>query len=464
MNAVAALLIVGNALAQAPAGTLEVTADGCRLYLPQGEARGASRIRWSGKCTDGVADGRGVVRIYQSGKISRVSEATFAAGKLAAPGESYSIRSGQAVRSRGGEQLEIAAAELPSWALELSLLVEDKPVRAPARAAAPAAPKVDRAAEQQKAAAQKAAADKAAADKLAADKVAAEAQKHQAEAKAAADKAAAERDRALAQAKAAADDAARQKAAAAAERKAAEAKALAEAAAAKAAAEARLAAERAAAEKAKPVYVAGRGFAEGGAGEPMRAVVSFKLTTAEGRELGVATFVAGKGEAEIKQNALSLAAVYEKVSPFHARLLEQPEVGSVCGGPGYVVEARVTYPAAKSYGWYAGCMGEDLEKAAKTMQELEQQMHRDFKVSPSSFWAYQYLIVGYVDGSSMRGRGDYERVARPNLMAPGRVMVLSRAEQWAECTGMANKDAKLKDKAGCLREALDKLKATLGLR
>ena len=436
MNAVAALLIVGNALAQAPAGTLEVTADGCRLYLPQGEARGASRIRWSGKCTDGVADGRGVVRIYQSGKISRVSEATFAAGKLAAPGESYSIRSGQAVRSRGGEQLEIAAAELPSWALELSLLVEDKPVRAPARAAAPAAPKVDRAAEQQKAAAQKAAADKAAA----------------------------ERDRALAQAKAAADDAARQKAAAAAERKAAEAKALAEAAAAKAAAEARLAAERAAAEKAKPVYVAGRGFAEGGAGEPMRAVVSFKLTTAEGRELGVATFVAGKGEAEIKQNALSLAAVYEKVSPFHARLLEQPEVGSVCGGPGYVVEARVTYPAAKSYGWYAGCMGEDLEKAAKTMQELEQQMHRDFKVSPSSFWAYQYLIVGYVDGSSMRGRGDYERVARPNLMAPGRVMVLSRAEQWAECTGMANKDAKLKDKAGCLREALDKLKATLGLR
>ena len=129
-----------------------------------------------------------------------------------------------------------------------------------------------------------------------------------------------------------------------------------------------------------------------------------------------------------------------------------------------MVEARVTYPAAKSYGWYAGCMGEDLEKAAKSMQELEQQMHRDFKVSPASFWAYQYLIVGFVDGSNMRGRGDYERVARPGLMAPGRVMVLSRAEQWAECTGMANKDPKLKDKAGCLREAVDKLKATLGLR
>src|SRR5215212_1405413 len=98
-----ALLIAGSAFAQAPAGTVEVTADGCKLYLPQGDARGASRVRWSGKCTDGFADGRGVVRIYQSGKISRVSEGTFAAGKLAAPGESYSIRAGQAIRNRGGD-------------------------------------------------------------------------------------------------------------------------------------------------------------------------------------------------------------------------------------------------------------------------------------------------------------------------------------------------------------------------
>ena len=43
-------------------------------------------------------------------------------------------------------------------------------------------------------------------------------------------------------------------------------------------------------------------------------------------------------------------------------------------------------------------------------------------------------------------------------------MVLARPEQWAECTGMANKAPKLKDKAGCLREAIDKLKGTLGLR
>jgi hypothetical protein len=33
MNAAAALLLVGNALAQAPAATTEVTADGCKLYL-----------------------------------------------------------------------------------------------------------------------------------------------------------------------------------------------------------------------------------------------------------------------------------------------------------------------------------------------------------------------------------------------------------------------------------------------
>jgi hypothetical protein len=448
MNAAAALLIVGAALAQAPAGTVEVTADGCKLFLPQSEALGASRIRWSGKCADGFAEGRGVVRLYRSGKISRVSEATFTAGKLTAPGESYSIRSGQAIRSRGGDQLEVSAAELPTWALELSLLVEDKPVRAASRPSAPAAPKVDRGAEQQK---------------IAADKAAADAQKRQVEAKAAADKAAAERDRAMADAKAAAQEAGRAKAAAEA-KLAQERAAAADAAAAKAVAEAKVASEKLAAEKAKAVFVAGRGFADGGAGEPLRAVVSFKLTTPEGRELGVATFVAGKGEADIKQNAQSLAAAYEKVSPFHAKLVEQPDVGSICGGPGYVVEARVTYPSAKNYGWYAGCMGDDAEKAAKSMQQLEDEMHRDFKVSPTSFWAYQYLIVGYVDAATMRGRADYERVARPGLMAPGRVMVLSKPEQWAECTGMANKDPKLKDKAGCLREAIDKLKGTLGLR
>ena len=140
MNTAAALLlVVGNALAQAPAGTMEVTADGCKLYLPQSDARGASRIRWSGKCADGFGDGRGIVRIYQSGKISRVSEATFAAGKLSGPGESYSIRGGQAVRHRGGDQLEVSASELPTWALELSLLVDDRPVRTTPRRR-PAAP------------------------------------------------------------------------------------------------------------------------------------------------------------------------------------------------------------------------------------------------------------------------------------------------------------------------------------
>ena len=196
----------------------------------------------------------------------------------------------------------------------------------------------------------------------------------------------------------------------------------------------------------------------------MRAVVMFKLTTQEGRELGIATFVAGKGEADIKQNAAALAAVYEKVSPFDAQLKEQPEVGSLCGGPGFVVEARVTYPSAKTFGWYAGCMGDDIEKAAKTIQTLEEQMHRDFKVSAASFWAYQYLIVGYVDATTIRPRGEYEKAVRPRLMAPGRVMVLTKPEQWAECTTLANKDTKIKDKAGCLREAIEKVKGALGLR
>ena len=446
------LLVAQGAIAQAPAGTVEITADGCKLYLPQGEARGASRIRWSGKCTDGFADGRGVVRIYAVGKISRVAEVTFAGGRQSGAGEAYFIRGGQVVRSRGGDQLEVTASELPTWALELSMLADDRPR---------AAPKPPKDVEDAKRAEQQREAD---------------AQRARAEAKAAADRLAAERDRAIAEARAAAERAAadakaqadriaaektaqeaeQRRQQAEKERQLAEAKAAADKAAQEAASKA-----KAAAEKPRAPFVAGRGFGEGGAGEPMRGVVTFKLTTQEGRELGVATFVAGKGEAELRQNAAALATAYEKVSPFNARLLEQPQVGAVCGGPGYVVEARVTYPASKTHGWFAGCMGENVESAAKAMQQVEEQMHRDFKASPGSFWAYQYLIVGYVDAATMRSSGDYERVAKPGLMAPGRVMVLSKAEQWAECTVIVNKDPKLKDKAACLREAVEKLKTSL---
>src|SRR5438093_243643 len=149
-----AMLLAGAALAQAPAGTSEVTADGCKLYLPQSEAKSASRIRWSGQCKDGLAEGRGVVRIYSGGKISRVSESTFAAGKVTAAGESYFVRGGDAMRSRGGDALQIAASELPTWALELAMLVEDRPVRAPPKAPAPKA--VSKAAEDQRAAEDKA--------------------------------------------------------------------------------------------------------------------------------------------------------------------------------------------------------------------------------------------------------------------------------------------------------------------
>lgn len=504
MLAAMGVLLAQGAIAQAPAGTAEVTADGCKLYLPQGEAKGASRIRWSGKCTDGLADGRGVLRIYAGGKISRVAEATFAAGKQSGAGETYFIRRGQAVRSRGADQIEITASELPTWALELSMLVEDRPRAAPKPVAK--APEKDmeeakRAEQQRQAEAQRARAEaKAAADKLAAERASQEAERKRltaereralADARAAAERAAAaekraaekaDRERSLAEAraaaeaKAAADKVAAEKSAQEAEQRRQQAEkerqlADAKAAADKAAQEAerqRIEAERVAAEKAKAAaerprapFVAGRGFGEGGAGEPMRGVVTFKLTTHEGRELGVATFVAGKGEAELRQNAAALASAYEKVSPFNAKLLEQPQVGALCGGPGYVVEARVTYPAARAYGWYAGCMGDNVESAAKAMQQLEEQLHRDFKASPTSFWAYQYLIVGYVDAATMRSSGDYERVAKPGLMAPGRVMVLSRPEQWAECTVIVNKDPKLRDKTGCLREAVDKLKTSL---
>jgi hypothetical protein len=75
-----AAALAGAAMAQAPAGTLEVEADGCKLYLPQSEARDASRVSWSGGCSEGLAQGRGVVRVYSGERLSFASERTFSRG------------------------------------------------------------------------------------------------------------------------------------------------------------------------------------------------------------------------------------------------------------------------------------------------------------------------------------------------------------------------------------------------
>src|SRR5260221_11039503 len=109
--------IAGVALAQAPAGTAEVTADGCKLYLPQSEAKGASRIRWSGQCANGLAEGRRVVRVYSGGKISVDSERKFAAGKISSPGQAHPVRRAEVVSNPGRVQLDGAAPRVPAWAL-----------------------------------------------------------------------------------------------------------------------------------------------------------------------------------------------------------------------------------------------------------------------------------------------------------------------------------------------------------
>jgi hypothetical protein len=374
------------AWAQPPAGTVEVTADECKMFVAQAEARGASRVRWSGQCVDGHADGHGHVRVYAGGRIRLAAERTYKAGKLTAPADTYFVRDNRVFRIRAGDNLQIAASELPAWALELSLLVDDRPAPRPKPAPAPAAPKP------------------------------------------------------------------------------------APVAAPKAAPEPPSPPPPPPAPPAAPAPAAapqpGYGFAEhsGSTGAPLRGVVKFTLATQAGTQLGIATFVAGRGEVEIRQNAEALAALYQANSPFNGVSVGALEVGPICNGPGYVMEARITYPGTRGYGWYAGCLGRDVEQAARSMQQIEDQLHRDQNASPSSFWAYQYLIVGYVDYGGFRNRAEYPKAAQPGIMAPGRVMVLPSAQTWAECNSLVNQDPKLKDKAACLREAVGKLKTTLGLR
>jgi len=487
-------VVSAPAWAQAPAGTVEVTADDCKLYVAQAEARGASRIRWSGQCADGRADGSGVVRVYAGGKIRLATERTYKAGKLISPSDAYFVRDNQVFRSRAGDNLQIAPSELPTWALELSLLIDDRPVARPRPAPAPvaAAPKP---APAPVAAAPKPAPTPIPAPRPAPAPVAAAPTPPPPAPVAAAPKPAPQPAPQPAPPVLAAAPTPPPPAAVAptpapriepkVEPKpvppppvvaapppppppppAAPVAAPAPQPPQQIAAIAPPAAVSAPKPAVAALFAPGRGFAEhsGSTGAPLRAVVKFRLGTQAGNELGVATFVAGRGEAEIRQNAEALAALYQANSPFNGVGVSALEVGPVCNGPGYVMEARITYPATRSYGWYAGCLGRDLDQAARSMQQVEEQMHRDHKASPSSFWAYQYLIFGYVDERGFRNRSDYQKVAQPGIMAPGRVMVLPDAKSWAECNSLVNQDPKLKDKAACLREAVGKLKTTLGLR
>src|SRR5205085_8129389 len=93
-----------------------------------------------------------------------------------------------------------------------------------------------------------------------------------------------------------------------------------------------LAAAKAAAERPRLLFTPGRGFAEatGASGAPLRGVVTFKLTSESGQDYGVATFIAGRGEADLRQNAEALAAVYERSSPLKAKLLSTAELGPTC--------------------------------------------------------------------------------------------------------------------------------------
>jgi hypothetical protein len=60
----------GLAMAQALPQAVMAGAADCRFVVPQGMP--ASDVRWSGSCRGGWADGRGILRAYEQGKVVRI--------------------------------------------------------------------------------------------------------------------------------------------------------------------------------------------------------------------------------------------------------------------------------------------------------------------------------------------------------------------------------------------------------
>lgn len=67
------------AVAQAPPPLTTAGSADCRFGVPQGMP--AADLRWSGNCRAGWADGRGILRAYEHGKVVRIFYGRLEAGQ-----------------------------------------------------------------------------------------------------------------------------------------------------------------------------------------------------------------------------------------------------------------------------------------------------------------------------------------------------------------------------------------------
>jgi hypothetical protein len=68
------------AMAAAPAAAALAGAANCRFELPAGW--NSADVRWTGECSNGHAQGRGVLREFSAGKVARIFFGTLEQGRL----------------------------------------------------------------------------------------------------------------------------------------------------------------------------------------------------------------------------------------------------------------------------------------------------------------------------------------------------------------------------------------------
>jgi cytochrome c551/c552 len=178
------------------------------------------------------------------------------------------------------------------------------------------------------------------------------------------------------------------------------------------------------------------------------------------------SFTAGESEAELRRNAEEMARIFAIKGASETAGVSSVRIGTICRGPGYVVEARINFLVNRNIesAWIGGCFNGSPDQFAAQIQQRKDEAARGIGISESTDYAFYYLIFGHVDSGKYDSASEYAAKAPQGTMvnAPGAHFLLGK-RYTAECTNIMNRDKRISDMNGCVREAIGSLRSRLGL-
>lgn len=121
------VLVSSNAMSQYGSDDRKIPFDvgNCKMYESEQSARAKQRNavtgKWDGGCVGGLADGVGIVRMYQHGQLKLISKAEFKNGLGVRAIEVYEKQDGSIKKADMGRKTtsDIPPSQVPEWAREI---------------------------------------------------------------------------------------------------------------------------------------------------------------------------------------------------------------------------------------------------------------------------------------------------------------------------------------------------------